>query len=47
MDWAQVRADDLELPEEDDLGIQPCVTGWAAAGAGALAEAPPADAAGQ
>ena len=25
MDWSQVRADDLELPEDDDLGIHTCV----------------------
>lgn len=25
MDWSEVRADDLELPEDDDLGIHTCV----------------------
>jgi hypothetical protein len=25
VDWSQVRADDLELPEDDDLGVHTCV----------------------
>ncbi len=24
VDWSEVRADDLELPEDDDLGIHTC-----------------------
>ena len=27
VDWSQVRADDLELPEDDDLGVHTCVPG--------------------